>query len=107
MKGLARFAVLLEILPLAAFGCLGIFHPAGDPQNSANRLIRLLDFQGTYWIRNGIPLPPPLLIAGLLLSILLWRRRKFAAARTGTWIGIVRLGMWALIMLILWLVHVN
>lgn len=107
MKGLARLAVLLEIVPLAAFGCLGILHPVGDPQDSTSRLVRGLDFQGTYWIRNGVPVPPPLLIAGLLLSIFLWRRRKFAAARTGTRIGIVLLGVWALIMLIPWLVHVN
>ena len=82
MKKLSWLALALEIFPLLGFGCLGFLHPIGDPQKSHSLLVRMLDFQGTYWMRNAMPVPPPLLIAGLLLSAFLWWRGRFANART-------------------------
>jgi len=107
MKKISWFALILEISPLLAFGVLAFLHPVGDPQKSHNLLVRILDFQGTYWIRNAIPVPPPLLIAGLLLSVFLWWRFGFTTARVGTVAGILLLGLWCLIMVVPLLVHVN
>jgi hypothetical protein len=107
MKKLTWFALVLEISPLLAFGCLAFLHPVGDPQDSHSVLVRMLDFQGTYWIRNAIPVPPPLLIAGLLISAFLWWRHHFASALAATVVGIVMLGLWSLIMAVPLLVHVN
>ena len=107
MKRLTWFALVLEISPLIAFGFLAIVHPVGDPQSSPNLLVRLLDFQGTYWMRNAIPVPPPLLVAGLLLSGLLWWRHRFPTALIGTVVGVVLLGFWSLIMIVPLLIHVS
>ena len=107
MKKISWFALILEISPLVSFAVLALLHPVGDPQDSHNLLVRILDFQGTYWMRHAIPVPPPLLIAGLLLSVVLWWRVRFPAARVGTVVGIVLLGLWCLIMVVPLLVHVN
>jgi hypothetical protein len=107
MKKLSWFALALEITPLLAFGCLGFLHPVGDPQESPSVLVRVLDFQGTYWVRNAIPVPPPLLIAGVLASVLLWWRHRFTSACAGTVVGIALLGLWSIIMVIPLLVQVN
>jgi hypothetical protein len=107
IRKISWFAQILEISPLVAFAVLAFLHPVGDPQESHNLLIRILDFQGTYWMRNAIPVPPPLLIAGLLLSVVLWWRVRFTVARIGTVMGIVLLGLWCLIMVVPLLVHVN
>jgi hypothetical protein len=89
MRKVSWFALILEISPLLALGGLASLYPVGDPQKSHNLLVRILDFQGTYWMRHAIPVPPPLLIAGLLLSVVLWWRFRFTAARVGTVVGIV------------------
>ena len=107
MKKISWFVLILEISPLVSFAVLALLHPVGDPQGSHNLLVRVLDFQGTYWMRHAIPVPPPLLIAGLLLSVVLWWRVRFTAARVGTVVGIVLLGLWCLIMVVPLLVHVN
>ncbi len=107
MRTLSRLALFLEISPLLAFGCLGFLHPVGNPQKSHSLLVRMLDFQGTYWMRNAIPAPPPLLVTGLLISAILWWRHHFKSARAGTMVGIVLLGLWSFIMGIPLLVHVN
>lgn len=107
MKKFGWFALVVEISPLLAFGVLAVLCPVGDPQKSHNLLVRILDFQGTYWMRNAIPVPPPLLFAGLLLSVLLWRRHHVASARVGAVMGFVLLGLWSLIMVVPLLVHVN
>ena len=107
MKQLRWFALLLEISPLLAFTFLAIVYPVGDPQNSPSSLVRVLDFQGTYWIRNGIPVPPPLLVVGLLLASSLWWRHRFSTALAGTVVGLVLLGFWSLIMIVPLFVRVN
>jgi hypothetical protein len=107
MKKLSWFALVLELSPLLAFGFLAIVHPVGDPQSSPKLLVRLLDFQGTYWMRNAILVPPPLLVVGWLLSGLLWWRLRFPTALVGTVLGIVLLGFWSLIMVVPLLVHAN
>ena len=107
MKKISWFALILEISPLVSFAVLALLHPVGDPQKSHNLLVRILDFQGTYWMRHAIPVPPPLLIAGLLLSAVLWWRFRFTAARVGSVVGIVLLGLWCLMMLVPLLVHVH
>jgi uncharacterized protein (TIGR03382 family) len=107
MKKFGWFALVLEISPLVAFGVLAVLCPVGDPQKSHNLLVRILDFQGTYWMRHAIPVPPPLLLGGLVLSVLLRRRHRLTTARIGTVVGIVLLGLWCLIMVVPLLVHVN
>ena len=107
MKKLSWFALAFEISPLLAFGCLAFLHPVGDPQDSHSLLVRMLDFQGTYWMRNAIAVPPPLLIAGLLGSLFLWWRHRCATALAGTVVGIVLLGLWSLTTVVPLLVHVN
>src|SRR5262245_55138805 len=107
MKKLSWFALILEISPLLAFACLGFLHPVGDPQKSESLLVRALDLQGTYWMRNAIPVPPPLLAIGLLASgFLCWRHRS-ATALAGAVVGSILLGLWLLIILVPLLVHVN
>jgi hypothetical protein len=107
MKKIGWFALILESSPLVSFAVLALLHPVGDPQESHNLLVQILDFQGTYWLRHAIPVPPPPLLAGLLLSVFLWRRFHFASARVGTVVGIVLFGLWCLIMVVPLLVHVN
>jgi hypothetical protein len=107
MKKISWFALILEISPLVSFAVLALLHPVGDPQRSHNLLVRILDFQGTYWMRHAIPVPPPLLIAGLLLSAILWWKVGFTAARVGTVVGIILLGLWCFIMIVPLLAHVN
>ena len=99
--------MFLEISPLLAFALLAILHPVGDPQTSSSLLVRFLDYQGTYWIRHVIPVPPPLLITGTGFSILLWLRYHCASALAGVIVGIVLLGLWSMIMVVPLLVHVN
>ena len=107
MKTVSWFAFILVLSPLLAFGCLVFLHPVGDPQESPNLFIRFLDFQGTYWMRHAIPVPPPLLVAGLLVSVFLVRRFHSKTAWVGTVVGFVLLGLWSLIMVVPLLVHVN
>ena len=107
MKTISWVGLILVVSPLLAFGCLSFLHPVGDPQESPSLLIRLLDFQGTYWVRHTIPVPPPVLIAGLLVSVFLLRRFHFKTARVATVVGFVLLGLWSLIMVVPLLVHVN
>jgi len=107
MTALAVLALLLELSPLLAFGCLAVLHPVGDPQASASLLVRLLDYQGTYWLRHGLPVPPPLLVIGFLTSLALWWRDPSGVARIGTRLGLWFLGFWALIAVVPLLVHVN
>ena len=107
MRHSGWFALILEFLPLFAFGLLAFLSPVGNPQESQNLLVRVLDFQASYWMRNAIPVPPPLLIAGLLLSAFLWKRHRLPVAQFGMVVGLVFLGLWCLIMLVPLLVHVN
>ena len=107
MKKLSWLALILIVSPIFAFGCLMFLHPVGSPGRSPSALARLLDYQATYWIRNAIPVPPPLLVAGLMLSAFLWWRHGLPSAMAGTLIGIVLLGFWSLIMLVPLLIHVN
>ena len=107
MKRFIWLSLILEISPLLTFALLTILHPIGDPQASGNLLIRFLDFQGTYWMRQAIPVPPPLLIAGTCLSIVLWLRYRLTSAMVGVISGIVLLGLWSLIMVVPLLIHVN
>jgi hypothetical protein len=107
MKTISWFGLILVVSPLLAFGCLVFLHPVGDPQESPNLFIRFLDFQGTYWMRHAIPVPPPLLVAGLLVSVFLVRRFHSKTAWVGTVVGFVLLGLWSLIMVVPLLVHVN
>ena len=108
MKRLVWIGVVLEVSPLLAFVLLGVLHPIGDPQDSGNLLVRVLDYQGTYWTRHGIPMPPPLLLAGACLLILLWLRSRLASALAGAIAGIVLLGLWSMIMVVVpLLLHVN
>jgi hypothetical protein len=107
MKKLAWIAVLLEVSPLLAFALLAVFHPIGDPQKSGDLLVRVLDYQGTYWMRHAIPLPPPLLLAGTGLSVLLWMRSRLTVALAGAIAGMVALALWSLVMIVPLLVHVH
>jgi hypothetical protein len=107
MKKLVWIGLFLEISPVLAFALLALLHPIGDPQESGNLLVRVLDYQGTYWIRHAIPVPPPLLLAGVCLLILLWLRSRLASALAGSIAGIVLLGLWSLIMVVPLFVHVN
>ena len=100
-------AMILELSPLFVFGLLAFLSPVGNPQESSNLLVRVLDFQATYWMRNAIPVPPPLLIAGLLLAVFLWKRDRLPVAQFGIVLGLVFLGLWCLIMVVPLLVHVN
>lgn len=100
-------ALVLEISPLLAFGLLAFLFPLGNPQESHSLLVRVLDFQASYWMRNAIPVPPPLLLAGLLFSVFLWRRHRHPVALCGTVLGLALLGLWCLIMVVPLLVHVN
>ena len=107
MKKLMWIGLFFEISPLLAFVLLGVLHPIGDPHESRSLLVRVLDYQGTYWMRNAIPMPPPLLLAGACLLILLWLRSRLASALAGAIAGVVLLGLWSLIMVVPLLVHVN
>ena len=107
MRHSGWFALILEFLPLFAFCLLAFLSPVGNPQESHIMLVRVLDFQASYWMRNAIPVPPPLLIAGLLLSVFLWKRHRLPGAQFGIVVGLVFLGLWCLIMLVPLLVHVN
>lgn len=92
MRKISWLGLILEFSPLLAFGFLAFLHRVGDPQKSPSLLIRILDYQGTYWIRNGIPCPPPLLVAGLLLCLFSWWRFRFPTAMVGTIVGAFLLG---------------
>jgi hypothetical protein len=107
MKTLSWLALILIISPIFAFGCLMVLYPVGSPEKSPNALARMLDLQATYWIRNAIPVPPPLLVVGLMLSAFLWWRHGLPSAVAGTVVGVVLLGFWTLIMLVPLLLHVN
>jgi hypothetical protein len=107
MKLLSWFGLILVVSPLFAFGSLAVLYPVGDPQDSHNMLIRMLDFQGTYWMRNSIPVPPPLLLAGFVLSLILRKRHHLSSAKAGTILGYILLGLWSLIMVVQLLIHVN
>jgi hypothetical protein len=100
-------ALSLEASPLLAFVVLAMLCPVGDPQASHSVLVRLLDFQGTYWMRAGIPVPPPMLIAGLLMSLYLRFRRRAALATWGVVCGGALLFLWLLLMCVPYLCHVN
>ena len=107
MKRLIWIGVLLEVSPLLAFVLLGVLHPIGDPQDSGSLLLRVLDYQGTYWMRHAIPVPPPLLLAGASLLIPLWLRSRSTSALAGAVAGVVLLGLWSLIMVVPLLIHVT
>jgi hypothetical protein len=107
MRKLVWIGLFLEVSPVVAFALLAVLHPVGDPQESGSRLIRLLDYQGTFWIRRGMPVPPPLLLAGVCLLIPLWRRSRSSSALAGSIAGIVLLGLWSLMMIVPLLIHVN
>ena len=104
---LGWLALALELSPLLAFCMLAVLHPVGDPQSSHSLFIRLLDYQGTYWMRQGLPVPPPLLVAGLLLSAFSWWRRRAPVAQAGVVVGLVLLALWLAVMAVPLLVHVN
>lgn len=107
MKTISWIGLILVFSPIIAFGVLAFLHPVGDPQESHNLFVRILDFQGTYWIRNGLPVPPPLLIAGLFLSIFLYWRFRITTSVVGIVASILILGLWCLIMIVPLLIHVN
>ncbi len=98
---------ILVLAPIAAFALLGILHPIGDPQDSGSLLVRFLDYQGTYWMRHAIPLPPPLLLAGTFLLSLIWLRRRTPSARAGAVASLILLGLWSLVMLVPLLLDVD
>ncbi|MBK8423821.1 MAG: hypothetical protein IPL30_07965 [Elusimicrobia bacterium] len=56
MKKSVVWGWLLVLSPVLAFGALAVCI-LGDPQESGNNLVRLLDLMGTYWIREGLPFP--------------------------------------------------
>jgi hypothetical protein len=99
--------LFLEISPLLAFGLLAVLHPVGDPQESGSLLVRLLDYQGTYWMRNALPVPPPLLVLGAGVAIYAWFRQRSTCALVGMIVGCVLLVLWGLVMLVPLLLHVN
>ncbi len=107
LRRLTWLGWILVLAPIAAFALLGILHPIGDPQDSGSLLVRFLDYQGTYWMRHALPLPPPLLLAGTLLLSLIWLRRHIRSARAGAVAGLLLLGLWSLVMLVPLLLHVN
>ncbi|MCL5281973.1 MAG: hypothetical protein M1376_18925 [Planctomycetes bacterium] len=107
MRRLTRLGWILVLAPSAAFALLGILHPMGDPQDSGSLLVPFLDYQGTYWMRHAIPLPPPLLLAGTFLLSLVWLRCRIRSARAGAVAGLILLGLWSLAMLVPLLLRVN
>lgn len=107
MKLWLWLGIVLEASPLAAFCLLTALQPTGDPQNSSLALVRYLDFLGTYGIRNAVPLPPPLLVIGILLCAWVWRQQGSGLARISTLAGLLLLGLWGLMMAALLLIHVN
>jgi Na+/proline symporter len=107
MRRLTWLGWILTLAPVAAFALLAILQPMGDPQDSGSLLVRFLDYQGTYWMRHAILLPPPLLLAGAFLLSLAWRRRRTPGARAGAVAGLILLGLWSLVMLVPLLIHVN
>lgn len=107
MQKVSWFALALIVSPLGAVAALAVLHPLGDPQDSASPPVRMLDFQATYWLRHALPVPPPLLVAGLLLALVAWWRARGAPALVACLAGILLLVLWALVMLVPLLVHVN
>lgn len=107
MKKLVWIGLFLEVSPVLAFALLAVMHPLGDPQESGNLLVCFLDYQGTFWIRRAIPVPPPLLLAGVCLLVPVWVRSRSAIALAGSLAGIALLGLWSLIMVVPLLIHVN
>ena len=107
MRRLTWLGWILVLAPIAAFALLGTLHPTGDPQDSGSLLVRFLDYQGTYWMRHALPLPPPLLLAGTFLLSLVWLRHRTRGARAGAIAGLILLGLWSLVMLVPLLLHVN
>ncbi len=107
MKRWVGLALVLEIAPLIAFGLLAMLHPVGDPQKSGRLFVRFLDFQGTWWIRHGIPMPPPLLFAGNCLSIVVWLRYRSRPAAAAAVLGMTLMAFWALTMLAPILIYVE
>ncbi len=105
MKKSVVWGWLLVLSPVLAFGALAVLHPLGDPQESGNNLVRLLDLMGTYWIREGLPVPPPLLAAGEALALGMYRRTP--SARPVAWTGGALLALWLVLMGIPFLIHVN
>lgn len=72
MRKLVWIGLILEVSPALAFLLLVVLHPVGDPQDSGNMFVRILDYQGAFWIRKAIPVPPPLLFAGVCLLFPIW-----------------------------------
>jgi|GEM_PF-2538237 len=107
MRRLVCLALALEISPLAACYALVLWHPVGDPQKSGSLIVRILDYQLTYWMRNAILLPPPLLLSGLLLSLFLWKSLRLERARVAVGLGIFLMGLWCLVMVVPLLIHVD
>jgi hypothetical protein len=104
---LGMIALGLEAVPPVAFAVLAFLHPVGDPQKSGDALVRFLDFQGTYWIREGILVPPPLLVVGFILSAILAWKWQVPIARAGFFGGLILLSCWALIMVVPFMIHVH
>ncbi len=110
MKGLQTLSwlgLILVLSPLGALTLLAVLHPVGDPQRCDSLLLRILDYQGSYWIREAIPVPPPLLSVGVLISVLVRRRHRISVAQAGAIAGAILLSLWAVIMLIPLLFHVH
>jgi len=107
MKKLTWLGLFLEATPILAFALLAMIHPIGDPQKSGHLFVRILDYQGTFWIRQALPVPPPPLLAGVCLLIPVWLRDRSHLAGGGLLAGGALLGLWTLIMIIPLLVHVN
>ncbi|TXH21802.1 MAG: hypothetical protein E6Q99_09560 [Elusimicrobia bacterium] len=105
MKKLVALGWLLVLSPALAFVVLAMAHPVGDPQSSASGVVRLLDFLGTYWVRQGVFIPPPLLAVGEAIALGLYRRTP--SARPLAWTGGVFLALWLVLMGIPFLIHVN
>ena len=99
--------LLLEVSPFLAFASLAVLHPVGDPQEAGSFLVRLLDYQATYWMRNALPVPPPLLALGTGLALYAWLRWRTTCSRVGLVIGGGLLLLWGLVMLVPLLLHVN
>lgn len=107
LKALSWLGLILALSPLGALALLAVLPPVDDLQHSGSIPPRILDFQGSYWIREAIPVPPPQLLVGVLISVLVNKRHRSAVAQTGTMVGAILLSLWAAVMLIPLLVHVN
>ncbi len=108
MKKLGLLSLFLVLLPIFSFiGLLFLAPPVGNPQDSESLVVKLLDYQITYFMREKMPFPPPLPAIGLAISLFLWKRHNIETARIAAHVGLLLLGFWLMISIVPLMIHIG